>query len=136
MSARGSALIAVLVLVMIALLVTTMVTVRATLSSQRLVRAERRLVALNAVEAGLAEAVQRLRWEPWLTDARGEIGRAKWFIDVSHDLSGVGSHVVTLSAEAHVVDQARRVRFSVEVEPSLVLEQPGEVRLIDWKLLP
>ena len=133
---RGSALIAALVLVMIALLVTTIVTVRATLSSQRVVRVERRLLALNAAEAGLAEAVQRLRWDPWLTDLRGEIGRAKWDIAVSHDLTGVAWHVVTLTVDARVIDQSRRIRMRVRVRPSVVLELPGEVRIVDWRLMP
>jgi hypothetical protein len=121
---------------MIALLVTTIVTVRATLSSQRLVRVERRLQALNAAEAALAESIQKLRWDPWMTDARGELGRAQWSVDVSHDLSGVGWHLVTLDADARVVDQSRQIRVHVQVESSLILEEPGEVRLVDWKLLP
>ena len=133
---RGSALVASLVLVALALLVTSMVTIRATIDAQRVVAAERQAIALNAAEAGIAEAIQRLRWDPWMGDAHGEIGRAKWTIEMHHEVVGVTNHFVTLDVEATAIDQSRRIRLRVDVQPSLALDQPASITLVDWVLLP
>ena len=132
----GSALVVSLVLVAVAFTVTSIVTLRATLDSQRIVRHERQLLALNAAEAGLAETLQDLRMDPWVNEEHGEIGRATWTVKVEHDVTMANFQIATLDAEATVVDQTRRLRMRVRVWPTISLDTPAPIRLIDWTTRP
>jgi hypothetical protein len=132
----GSALVASLVLVAVAFTVTSIVTLRATLDSQRIVRHERQLLALNAAEAGLAETLQDLRMDPWVNDEHGGIGRGTWSVKVEHDVTMADFQVATLDAEATVVDQTRHLRMRVRIWPTISADIPAPIRLIDWTARP
>lgn len=133
---RGSALVATLALFAIALGLTTLVTARAISGAQALVRRERQVLALNAGEGGLAEVAQRLRMDPWMSVAEGEIGASAWSAEISHDLSAFDSHVAVVIVDARTIDQARRIRARILVVPSLAIEEPADLRLVSWELLP
>ena len=133
---RGSALILALGLFAIALGLTTIVTARAMSAAQAIVRRERHALALNAAEGGLAEVAQRLRIDPWMAAADGEVVTSTWSAVITHDLSVLDAHVAVVTVDARTVDQTRRIRARILVVPSLAIEEPAALRLVSWESLP
>ena len=106
-SQRGVALVMSLLLLALALAVISAVTIRATLEAQGVVRLESRTRALNGAEAGLAEAVQRLRSDPWACGFRGELGRATYVVEIEHGTEPAPWRSATVTCTGRSGDQVR-----------------------------
>jgi Tfp pilus assembly protein PilX len=128
---RASALVMALLILMIAQALVLAVTTRAMLASQAALRSENRSRALNAAEAGLADAVQRMLRDNLATDGAGEIGLATWEVEGDEELAEPFLSVATFTSTGHSREQVRTIRLRVVIRRDELHEINGLYRL-DW----
>jgi len=133
---RGSALVMALLLLTVAQALILAVTTRAMLAAQAARRAETRSRALNAAEAGLADAVQRLLEDNAASRGEGELGvTCEWEVEADEELVEPRFSVATFTSTGRCADQSRRIRLRVVIERDDVLAI-RDLRRLDWVLVP
>ena len=127
-----------LLLVALLLALIWFVTARAIVSAQAVTRQEARVVALNAAEAGIAEAVERLRQDAWSSSFSGELPRATYSVTFNHGLDAGPWRTVVIESTGKCPAQrlSQRVRAMVAVSQDLSSSEPPMVRLVEWTLVP
>jgi Tfp pilus assembly protein PilX len=128
---RASALVLALLMLVIAQALVLAVTTRAIAASHAARRIEDRAIALNACEAALADAVQRLLRDNLATRGEGRLGMAAWEVDA--DERGVEPYlwVATFDARARCRQQSRHVRLRVVVRRE-ELHAVSDLWVLDW----
>ncbi len=107
------------------------VTARAIVASRAVRRAEDRSRALNAAEAGLADAVQRMLVDNVPSRGEGRTGTCAWEVEAGEELRAPGLSVATFDAEARCREQSRRLVLRLVVERDHVLSIRA-IRRLDW----
>jgi hypothetical protein len=131
-SERGSVLVLALCVLLFAYLVVAVVTGRATQAAQAAVRAERQVVAFNAAEAGLQEAVQRLAVGDDPADVATELERATIEVEAEWGDDRGGWRDLTLTSTGACRGVERTVRLTLRVRPTI----EGGARVVGWAELP
>ena len=132
-SERASALIMALLILTIAQALVLAVTTRAMLAAQAAHRAENRSRALNAAEAGLADAVQRMLRDNLATDGAGESGLTSWEVDGDEELFQPFLSVATFTSTGRSREQARTIRLRLVIRRDELHEING-LYVLDWTL--
>jgi len=128
---RGSALILSVLMLALAQALLLAVTARAMLSAQGARRLEDRVLALNAAEAGLAEACQRLRRDGWCSSLETEVGASH--VSVRVDSGNLAGSWRDFSVTA--TGQCRTQRRALLLHVAVLFADDGtplEVRRVDW----
>ena len=133
---RGSALLVALLILLLAFLVLMAVTARVSASSRALSNAQKDLRALNAAEAGLATAVQRLAVDDDPdTAAPVALGRSAWEVESRRRGARGPWRRFELTVRGH--DGGRTVVLLAIVDARLPppgqLQVPGRVLLRSWE---
>lgn len=136
---KGSSLLVALLILLLAFLVLMAVTWRVSASTRALRDAQKDLRALNAAEAGLAVAVQRLA-ENRSPETSGPeaMGRSSWEVE-SRRLGARGPlRRHELLVRGHDGGRSVRLRVVVDVRlpPPGLLDGTGRVTLRSWERLP
>ena len=132
---RGSALVLALLMLCVAQALVLAVTTRAIAAAQAVRREEDRVMALNAAEAGLAEAVQQLAKENATREVGGTLGVTDYAVHSEEEAVAPMLSVATFTAHARCRRQTRRVRLRVVVQRDDTLRIVSITRL-DWVSLP
>ena len=132
---RGSALVLALLMLCVAQALVLAVTTRAMAASRAVRREEDRVLALNAAEAGLAEAVQALARENATREVEGTLGTSDYAVHAEEEAVAPSLSVATFSASARCRQQSRRIRLRVVVQRDEDLRIVSITRL-DWVALP
>lgn len=130
---RASALVLALLLLLIAQALILAVTTRAITASRAARRAENRSLALNAAEAGLAHAVQRLVRENVATGGSGAAGLTTWEVEADEELRAPFLSVATFTSTARSREQVRSIRLRLIIRRD-ELHAISELRRLDWQL--
>lgn len=133
--ARGSALVLAMLILTIAQALLLAVTTRAILSAQGARAAVNDAHALNAAEAGLADAVQRLLADNTASNGEGRVGLAAWEVEGEEELRAPSLSVATFKVSATCRDRSCRMRLRVVVKRDEYL-MIAELSRLDWERLP
>lgn len=131
----GSALVVALLMLCVAQALVLAVTTRAIAAAQAVRREEDRVLALNAAEAGLAEAVQELAKENATREVTGTLGITDYAVEAEEESVAPSLSVATFTASARCRRQTRRIRLRVVVQRDETLRIVSLTRL-DWASLP
>jgi hypothetical protein len=128
---RGSALILSVLMLALAQALLLAVTARAMLSAQGARRVEDRALALNAAEAGLAEACQRLRVDGWCGNLEDDVGsgHASVRVDPGTNLGPWRDFAVTSKGQCRSQHRALLLRVEVLFDDE---GTPLAIRRVDW----